>query len=226
LIRQFAALLMMCLSLAGTGIKGYVSQTSLGGNLYLVNRTYRLTQAYAPVDLVTVNVKKASDDVMMRQEAARMLEGLFKAAAQEGHSLVAVSGYRSFSRQGAIYRRKVNILGSAEKAQLLVAPPGASEHQLGLAMDVARRSSANLNSVFGRSAEGKWLAENAHRFGFIIRYRAEWTGITGYADEPWHIRYIGEEHAGVIRLRDIPLESYVQELAKENFGVYLADVSK
>ena len=226
MIRQIAAIFMICLSLTGTGISGVVSQTSLGGNLYLVNRTYRLTQAYAPDDLVTVNVKKASGDVMMRKEAALMLEGLFQAAKEEGHSLVAVSGYRSYSRQNAIYRRKITTTGSVEKAQLLVAPPGSSEHQLGLAMDVARRSSENLNSAFGRSEEGKWLAENAPRFGFIIRYRTEWTGITGYADEPWHIRYIGEGHARAIRLMDVPLETYVQKLAEENFGAYLADVSK
>ncbi len=223
MISRIAALFLMCLNLLQAGIASYADQTSLGGTLYLVNRTYRLTQAYEPDDLVTVNVRKLSSGIQLRREAAGQLEEMFNAAKDKKIILVAVSGYRSFNRQKAIFSRKQKTSGSTEKAMLLVAPPGASEHQLGLAMDIARRDSSNLNGAFGKSKEGQWVRENAHLFGFIIRYKEEWTGITGYADEPWHIRYVGKEHAQAIHALNVPLETYVENLALQSFGEYYAD---
>ena len=222
MIRAAAALVLLCLSLLNGGVDAYVGATSLGGSLYLVNKTYRLTQAYEPPDLVQVGVPRLTSDVRMRREAAGMLEALFEAALGDGCKLVAVSGYRSYDRQAAIYRRKVSSLGSEGKAGLLVAPPGASEHQLGLAMDVGRRGNPILNAAFGSSREGQWLADNAHRFGFIIRYKAEWTADTGYSYEPWHQRYVGADHARALRALDIPLEAYVRRLAEKHFGEYIA----
>ena len=216
-MKQIFALLMICLSLGQHSLTGLVDQTNLGGNLYLVNRTYRLTEHYVPPDLVRPNVKGTNGEILMRQEAARALEALFAGASQEGHVLVAVSGYRSFGTQRAIYQRKINNSGK-KAAQLLVAPPGASEHQLGLAMDIGRRSSAGLNASFGKSKEGQWVAEHAHRFGFIIRYKAEWTDTTGYAYEPWHLRYVGVDHATEIDRRNLPFETYIEELTNINHG--------
>lgn len=223
MISRIASLFLLCLSLVQTGIGSYADHTSLGGTLYLVNRTYRLTQAYEPDDLVELNVRKLTSGIQLRREAAGMLEELFNAAKEMKMTLVAVSGYRSYDRQDAIFRRKQRTSESLEKAMLLVAPPGASEHQLGLALDIARRDSANLNGAFGKSKEGLWLKENAHHFGFIIRYKAEWTAITGYADEPWHIRYVGKEHAQAIYSLNIPLETYVEKLAIQAFGEYFTD---
>jgi hypothetical protein len=65
------------------------------------------------------------------------------------------------------------------------------------------------------------VSQNAHRFGYIIRYKQEWTDITGYAYEPWHIRYIGEEHAARVFAMDVPLEHYVASLQEAVFGEYL-----
>ncbi len=79
-------------------------------------------------------------------------------------------------------------------------------------MDVGRRKNTNLSKSFGDSPEGQWVAENAHRFGFIIRYKAEWEEVTGYMYEPWHIRYVGKEHAARIHELDIPFEYYVAQL--------------
>ena len=224
-MRQILALLMLCLSLGQNSTEILVDQTSLGGNLYLVNRVYRLTENYKPDDLVRPDVRKTSSEIMMRREAAGHLEELFKHAYAEGHTLVAVSGFRSYETQRLIYQRKISTTGSRQKAELLVAPPGTSEHQLGLAMDIGRKSSTNLNASFGRSEEGLWLSENADRFGFIIRYKAEWTDITGYADEPWHIRYVGVDHAAVIKKRAIPFEQYVGELAQLMFGEFLGNAT-
>lgn len=215
MLTKLVSLMLLFLSLGQGALNGYVQQTNLGGLLYLVNRDYPLTERFEPVDLVKPNVLLAYQDITMQSEAARALEALFQAAEKEqGYRLMGISGYRSYSRQRAIYQRKIDSTGSAKKARLLVAPPGTSEHQLGLAMDVGRKAIQNLNSGFGKSPEGKWLAENAHRFGFIIRYKAEWTDVTGYAYEPWHIRYVGQEHAARLYALDIPLEHYVEQLLK------------
>lgn len=221
-MRQLLAILMLALSLAQSGVHSLVDQTSLGGRLYLVNRNYRLTRHYQPDDLVLPQVRRSGSSILMCEEAAGMLEKLFEDAAENGHRLVAISGYRSYDTQNAIFRRKISSSGKA-KASLLVAPPGASEHQLGLAMDISSLRSGKLNPAFGRSEEGKWVAQNAHLYGFIIRYKAEWTPVTGYADEPWHLRYVGQEHASALAVLDVPLETYISRLAKSMFGEYLSD---
>lgn len=185
-----------------------------GGILRLVNRDKRITMHYAPSDLVTPRVgtrKKGMEErIQLREEAARALEKLFEAARQEaGHTLYAASGYRSYGIQQILFNQKVQTVGSRDQAQKTVAPPGTSEHQLGLAMDIQSPSQLNLNRSFGDTPEGQWVAQNAPRFGFIIRYKREWTGITGYLYEPWHLRYIGVAHALAVTALDVPLEHYV-----------------
>ncbi len=187
---------------------------SLGGALFLVNREHRVSKAYEPEDLVAprVGTRKASlkDRILMRKSAAEALENMFRAAFQEaGYTLFAASGYRSFGIQQILYNSKVQEVGSREKAERRVAPPGSSEHQLGLAMDVQAPSELNLNANFGNTEEGRWVAQNAHRFGFILRYKEGWRAITGYSAEPWHIRYVGIAHATAIFQLDIPLETYL-----------------
>ena len=204
--------MLTLLSLGQAAVDSYVSETSLGGNLFLVNRDYAITADYVPNDLVKPNVLGGSDSTMLRAEAAAALEEMFAAALEEeGYQLVAVSGYRSYGKQAAIHSQKVRSVGKKE-ALRVSAPAGCSEHQLGLAMDVGRKRNTSLNKSFGDSPEGKWVAENAHRFGFIIRYKAEWEEVTGYMYEPWHIRYVGKEHAARIYELDIPFEYYVAQL--------------
>ena len=152
----------------------------------------------------------------MRRDAALALEEMFEAAKEDGMQLAAVSGFRSYGQQAAIHERKIQLKGKKE-ALRVSAPPGCSEHQLGLAVDIGRKKAPGLNESFGSSPEGKWVAENCHRFGFIIRYKAEWEEITGYAYEPWHIRYVGIDHAKRIYEMDIPFEYYIQTLRKAQF---------
>ena len=209
MISKLLSLFIVLLSLGQTTIEGYVDQMSLGGNLFLINRDFRISADYVPDDLVKPSVKHNSDAILMREEAAHALEELFAAAKEEeGYTLIAVSGYRSYGTQKTIYNRKVKSVGE-KKANLTVALPGASEHQLGLAMDITCKSVKHLSGGFGNQPEGQWVAENCWRFGFIIRYKAEWTDTTGYSYEPWHIRYVGKEHAERIWQMDIPLEDYV-----------------
>ncbi len=219
MVSKILLLLLSLLSLSQTTLDAYIAETNLGGNLFLVNRTYSLDREYVPEDLIKPDVLKTNGDITMRKEAAHALEGLFLAAqAEMGYTLQAVSGYRAYNTQSAIFERKISNTGSKKKAQLLVAPAGTSEHQLGLAMDVGRKTNTDLNKNFGTTPEGIWVAENAHRFGYIIRYKQGWTEITGYAYEPWHIRYVGQEHAERIYALDIPLEHYIEQLQQAAFG--------
>ena len=209
---KLLSLLMMLLSLGQSAVNAYVDEMSLGGTLFLVNREYAITADYVPGDLVKPNVEGGGENTMLRAEAADALERMFLAAKEEeGYRLIAVSGYRSYGRQASIHQRKINSVG--KKAALRVsAPPGCSEHQLGLAMDVGCKGSVSLSAKFGETPEGQWVADNCWRFGFIIRYKAEWEDVTGYMDEPWHIRYVGPGHASRIYQLDIPFEYYVAQL--------------
>ena len=213
MILQLTALLLSLLTAFSISVDTLAADLSPSGYLVLVNRDYQLSSSYVPEDLVYPNVRHSSSAYQMRADAAQALEELFAAAREEaGYTLYAHSGYRSYESQRSIYERKIRNTKDLAQARLLVADPGCSEHQLGLSMDVKNSPDGALNSAFGKSGEGVWLAENAWRFGFIIRYKEEWTDVTTYAYEPWHIRYVGKEHAAVLQEMDIPLEEYVEML--------------
>lgn len=184
--------------------------------LALVNKEFALPATYEPDDLVIPNVafsfgKADVPQRYIRKEAAAALEDLFKQAEKEGIELLAVSGYRSYSRQLGILNNEEKKKGE-ELARQTVALPGQSEHQSGLAMDVSSRSNnLELSEAFGETEEGKWLRENAHRFGYIIRYQKGKEEITGYQYEPWHLRYVGVERAKVIFEHDMTLEEYFKK---------------
>ncbi|MDD6683728.1 MAG: M15 family metallopeptidase [Clostridiales bacterium] len=219
MLAKLLTLLMMLLSLGQDVIGQYADEMSLGGNLFLVNRDYALASDYVPNDLTRPDVQMTSSNIKMRSEAAAALEEMFQAAKDEmGYTLVAVSGYRSYGQQSAIFERKVKNVGK-KAALLLVAPPGCSEHQLGLAMDLGCKRNTSLTESFINTPEGAWVTENAHRFGYIIRYKEEWTEITGYSYEPWHVRYVGKEHAQRIHALDIPLEYYIAQLQEAQFAL-------
>lgn len=142
----------------------------------------------------------------MRQEASVALEQMFSDAKEEGLVFIAVSGYRSFERQAFLYENAVEENGPSQK---LVAEPGYSEHQTGLAMDVSTASiEYELVEAFGSTPEGLWLEEHAHVYGYIIRYQAGKEGITGYDYEPWHLRYVGIELAERLVEDELSLDEY------------------
>ena len=206
---RLLTLLMMLLSLGQGTVDAYVEEMNLGGCLFLVNRDYPIAADYVPPDLVKVRVSAVNSDVSMRAEAAQALADLFAAAREEGgYQLVAVSGYRSYGQQASIHERKVKSAG--KKAALrLSAPPGCSEHQLGLAMDLGCKETTALTERFGQMPEGRWVAENCHRFGFIFRYPADKTALTGVKYEPWHIRYVGEELAPAVHESGLCWEEFL-----------------
>ncbi|WP_264738277.1 D-alanyl-D-alanine carboxypeptidase family protein [Cytobacillus firmus] len=187
--------------------------------MVLVNKQFSLPDGYEPSKLMIPDVafsygKLDLEKSYMRQDAAQALEKLFTGALNEGVELFAVSGYRSFTRQSQVFEAEVNRVGK-EKAVQAVAIPGSSEHQTGLTMDISSRSAnLELSEEFGETNEGKWLAENAHRYGFILRYPKGKEAITGYKFEPWHFRYVGTEAAKVIFEKKWTLEEYFDIVKK------------
>lgn len=189
-------------------------QHDVDGLLFLVNRDWRVSSDYEPALRMT-NVP--GQVRRMRPDAAGPLEQMYAAATKElGVTLVDISGYRSYGKQAAIYNRKLKSSGSREMADRWVARPGASEHQLGLAMDVGQRNAkGNLSNAFGKTKGGKWLRENCWRFGFILRYDQGWEKITGYSFEPWHVRYVGK-YAREIHQANQPLETWLAAYRESN----------
>lgn len=179
----------------------------------LVNRQNPLEPGdYAPEDLVTAPVPHygPTDAMTLREEPAEALAKLFAEAAQEGLELGLVSAYRSYAYQVQIYGNRHAEVGTAE-TDLYMARPGYSEHQTGLAADVTAINNAEcgyLGSCFGETPEGQWVAENAHHFGFVVRYLEGMEDITGYPYEPWHLRYVGEDTAAEVFDQGLTLEQY------------------
>ena len=196
-------------------VQGELGETEASDELTLVNKEHPLPPEYVPSDLVVPNVpfSFAEDHPkkQMRQEAAEALENLFAAAAKDGIHLAAVSGFRSYERQEAIFQRNASQMGEAE-ANRVSARPGESEHQTGLAMDVSAASvDYRLTEEFGSTEEGRWLQNNAARFGFIIRYPKEKEHVTGYQYEPWHLRYVGSSAEQTIANKALTLEEFLSQ---------------
>lgn len=144
--------------------------------------------SYTPPDLVSV-----AGGQRLRTEAATNLKQLITTAKNENLTLSPLSGYRSYATQQTVYANEVRAYGQAT-ADTESARPGTSEHQTGLSIDVGG-GGCGIEDCFGATSEGKWLADNAYKFGFIIRYPEGKQGITGYRYEPWHIRFVGVDLA-------------------------------
>jgi len=181
----------------------------------VVNKQRNLPPDYKPERLVAPNVRFSfagkHPKMLMRQEAATALERMFIGARRAGYRLAAVSGYRSYSSQMKLFQYYKKQQGETA-ANRTSAHPGQSEHQTGLAMDISCASlNYDLDESFGETKEGKWLAANAADYGFIIRYPKGKESVTGYAYEPWHVRYVGREVARELRDTGMTLEQYFAE---------------
>ena len=176
--------------------------------LWLVNRENTLPSTYRPQNLIThqgVTLRREALEAYLFMEAAMKADGI--------QNLRLLSAYRPYNHQKAIFSRRVKELEvthtraeATEKAAWSVQPPGASEHQLGLALDVT--TDGKLTQAFGGTPAGQWLADNCHRYGFIIRYSAAHTQTTCIIYEPWHLRYVGTPHAAIMQAENLPLEAY------------------
>ena len=156
--------------------------------ILIANKTYALPSDFNP------GVSDEAYDALTEMEIA---------AAEDGISLFIVSGFRSYDDQDVIYNRYVSQDGKAE-ADRYSARPGHSEHQTGYAFDLN-----SLEEYFADTPEGIWLAENCHKYGFIIRYPKGKEHITGYMYEPWHVRYLGVDIATSVYESGLTLEEYL-----------------
>ena len=190
----------------------------------LVNKEHVVDEFFTPDDLVLVTdiIKKDLATVKYKKTkgvrtAVEALKTMLEAAKADGvgKKWQISAGYRSWDDQNNMLNAKINSykkknnwsVSKARRAALKsVAEPGASEHHLGLAFDVNKKGS----SSFAGTANSKWLNEHCWEYGFIIRYEKSKEEITGFVAEPWHIRYVGVEHALYMRDHDLCLEEYIQ----------------
>ena len=181
---------------------------------------------FVPADMVQLNKELSSKLVTIKYKKTRgvkvaveALKAMLEAAKADGIGKWQISaGYRSWDDQVNMLNSKVRSYQKSHKdwssskarraALRTVAEPGCSEHHLGLAFDVNKKGA----SSFAGTKQSKWLNEHCWEYGFIIRYQKEKEKITGFEAEPWHIRYVGVEHALYMRDHDLCLEEYVQGL--------------
>lgn len=143
-------------------------------------------------------------------DARHAFEEMAKDAKEAGFTITAFSTFRSYDYQVELYDRYVARDGQAA-ADRYSARPGYSEHQTGLAFDIGEVGNEAdwASNRFGQTPAGKWVNENAHRYGFILRYPEGKEHITGYMHESWHFRYVGKEIAKEIHEKGITLEEYL-----------------
>lgn len=180
----------------------------------LINRDNKLDKSYVPSNLKKSEAKFLDyvQDNNLESATSDAARKMFEAAAQDGISLIGVSGYRSYSLQKKLYETRVRENGE-EKTRAYTAEPGASEHQSGLAIDILCNEYQTLDEGFENTDAFRWLTENCYKYGFILRYLKGKEDITGYNYEPWHFRYIGnEEIAEDIMNRGLTFEEYINEV--------------
>lgn len=179
-------------------------------DLVVLSKNHYIPSSYEPDYLREVNVQK-NKYMELPDYVALKVEEMFEAAKQDGYTIALASAYRSYDYQEGIFSRRVEKNGFAE-AETVVAIPGQSEHQTGLAIDI---TTANMNygldQSFEDEAEFDWMMENCYKFGFILSYRKDKVDITGYIYEPWHYRYIGDvDMAKEIMDAEITLQEYFE----------------
>ncbi len=157
--------------------------------LVLVDKQNRLPADYVPHDLVRLNeysnrILLNRSDLSLRMVLMPDLLAMIEAAEQDGVSLLVSSTYRSYDYQAGLFQRNVERFGE-ERARTFSAEPGASQHQLGTAIDFG-----DITPAFAETAAGRWVRDNAHNFGFSLSYPQGFEELTGYIWEPWHYRWI------------------------------------
>ncbi len=181
----------------------------------LVSKDRPLPADFVPTDLVELPpqwVLPGGGPQLLTREAAVALDAMLGTASEDGHELLVRSAYRSYDEQVFTYRYWVDLLGEVE-ADRRSARPGHSEHQLGVVVDLTNVEVGwDLLPAFGETPGGRWLAEHAAEFGFVVSYPEGAEAITGYTHEPWHLRYVGAYHASLLEFSQLTLTEYLEQL--------------
>jgi len=183
-------------------------------NLLLVNKQHTIPDDYE----FTLGVIKGS--MRCDERIIEPLTQMFAAAKEDGVNLIVCSPYRDMARQEYLFDRKMkgfirsgmSYMDAYKTASITVTVPGASEHQIGLAVDIISDTYSALDIGFADTPAGMWLAEHSWEYGFILRYPLGKEEITGIQYEPWHFRYVGVDAAKVITEEEITLEEFVENL--------------
>lgn len=181
----------------------------------LVNKEHILDKNYVPLEMYVVDenegnfhqFKDASLKPMLRSDIKEYVDKLINDAQELGLPIIVDSGYRSYNYQQVVLDALIKEKG--DEAFKLVALPGASEHQTGLAIDFAYYENGIYNDdVKENDKEAIWLKNNAWKYGFILRYPKGKENVTGYNFEPWHFRFVGLKLAKYLFKNDLTLEEY------------------
>ena len=172
----------------------------------LVNKYHYLKQDYIPNNLVSITGIYARDKAQLVDVAYNNFVKMADAARLENLTIKITTGYRSYNFQSTLYNNYVKADG-VKNADTYSARPGYSEHQLGYSADLTNAKNVSFNN-FEKTDEYKWLKDNAHKFGFIMRYPKDKEYITGYMFESWHYRYVGIDIATYIYENNITYEEY------------------
>lgn len=181
----------------------------------LINKEHILDKDYVPLEMYVVDenennfhqFKDASLKPMLRSDIKEYVDKLINDAQGLGLPIIVDSGYRSFKYQQVVLDALIKEKG--DEAFKLVALPGASEHQTGLAIDFAYYENGIYNDdVKENDKEAIWLKNNAWKYGFILRYPKGKENVTGYNFEPWHFRFVGLKLAKYLFKNDLTLEEY------------------
>lgn len=182
--------------------------------LVLVNKQHPISEDY------TFNLGVIKGNMRCDERILEELTEMMSAAREDGINLVICSPYRDMERQEMLFERKIrryinqgmSYMEAYKEASQTVTVPGASEHQIGLALDIVSNGYSALDEGFGETEAGKWLAANGADYGFILRYPKGKEYITGISYEPWHFRYVGREAATIIMDKGITLEEFWEDL--------------
>ncbi len=180
----------------------------------LVNKYRQLPRDYIPADLEQICPRYAEGELSLRQAARVAFEAMCLEADRENILLRAVSSFRSYEYQRQVYfknwQQPIPLEEYQKERDKVSARPGFSEHQTGLAVDIN-----DLEPTFEMTQESQWLAENAYRFGFLLRYPKEKEWITGYDFEPWHYRYLGKELTEKVYFSGLTYDEYFVRCPEE-----------
>ncbi len=177
----------------------------------LVNKYYQLEKDYKPDDIKECSSMYAYADNSLRNDAYNAFKELFNAAKREGQTIIINSSYRDYGWQEYLYN-SYHASSGEEYADSVAARPGHSEHQTGLAIDVATYDTPLAK--FEETEAFTWMKENSYKYGFILRYPKGKEQITGYDYEPWHYRYVGKKVAQDIHEKDITFDEYYEYYLK------------
>ena len=176
-------------------------------NEMLVNKYHALDKDYVASDIVKCSSTYAYANNELNKEAYEAFKNMADAAREEGHVILILSSYRTYESQDNLWKQRKTAYG-IKKADAYAARAGSSEHETGLAIDVAEYK--DVNDEFGKTESFKWMQENAYKYGYILRYPEGKENITGYSYEAWHYRYLGVSLATKVYNEGITYDEYYE----------------